>query len=395
MYQTSSLLFLYNETPLHPGSGTGIGDVDQPIQREAYTQLPVIHDSGVKGASRHDMAEARGIYELEARIKELEQKSERSDEEENELEEKLEEIKPFEAVFGPDVGTGREHEHGGALGLADARIMLFPVRSLRGLFSWVTCPFVLNRLRRDLSKVVPDPPPSANGSPSSGSALPDMLDALDALLELPMPGEGEAWASESCSARIGDDGEEDEGRIVLEDFTFSCSGGARAPHVETVGRWLGRHALPAEAGAFNHMRQRLPHSLVVVSDDLFRDFTRFSTEIVTRIRIDETGTVAEGALWNEEHLPSDCLLYSLTPAMRSRAPAPYDMGAGKVLDMFAEHLAEHSLIQFGGGKSLSRGLTQATLQTAGTLLPETGDGNAPASPSDEPTSDEPTPSQTA
>lgn len=373
MYQTSGLLFLYNETRLHPGSGTGIGDVDQPIQREVYTNLPVIHDSGVKGALRHHMAEEEGIQEMEREIKKLESipETERSEEQQEKLERMKDNIAPFEAVFGPNVGTGREHEHGGALGFPDARILLFPVPSHRGLFAWVTCPFVLNRLRRDLSKVVPDAAPKANGHPSSEPVLPDMLGALDVLLEGPMPGREEAWASESCAARIGD-GEQEVGKIDLEGPTLSCPRNGKSPHVETVGRWLGTHVLP-EAVAYDHMRQRLPDSLVVVGDEVFRDFTRFSTEVTTRIRIGETGTVVEGALWNEEHLPSDCLLYSLMPAMRSQKRET-DMGAGKVLTQLVDHLEDHSLVQFGGGKSLGRGLTQATLRTQETLLAEATDG---------------------
>jgi len=362
MYQTSALLFLYNETPLHPGTGTGIGDVDQPIQRETYTQFPVIHDSGVKGASRHDMAEDWNIREIERRIKELESEAGRSDEQQQELQEKKEKIASFEAVFGPDVGSGREHEHGGALGFSDARILLFPVRSLQGLFAWVTCPLALDRLRRDLSKVVPETAPSAKEPSSSVPALPEALASLDALLQRPLPSVETAWASDDCSARIPSDGHDE---IVLEDFTFTCSDGDRSPHVDVVGRWLASRALP-QADAFAHMRHRMPSSLVVVADEAFRDFTRFSTEVVTRIRIGETGTVVTGALWNEEHLPPDCLLYSLTPAMRSQKKT-LDMGAGKVLETFADHLEDHSLIQFGGGKSLSRGLTQATLQTPQTL----------------------------
>jgi CRISPR-associated protein Cmr4 len=378
MYQTSALLFLLNETPLHPGSNKGIGHVDQPIQREASTQLPVIHDSGVKGAARHDMAEAQGIPTLERRIKKLETipEAERTDEEQQELENKRKEIAPFEAVFGPNVGTGREHEHGGALGFSDAHILLFPVPSLSGLFGWVTCPFVLDRLRRDLSKVVPQAAPKSNGTSSSEPRLPNVLGAL---LEMPMPEVDEAWVSESCAARVENGGHAGDDAVTLEDLTFSSPRNERSSHVETVGRWLGEHVLP-EASAYDHMRNRLPDSLVVVADEVFRDFTRFSTEITTRIRIGETGTVVEGALWNEELLPSNCLLYSLTPATRSLSNDT-DMGAEEILGMFVDHLEEqeHALIQFGGGRSLSRGLAQATLQTAESLRSESSNGEAGSS----------------
>src|SRR5690606_3896998 len=38
----------------------------------------------------------------------------------------------------------------GALSVGDARIVLFPVQSLNGVFAYVTAPMVLARLKRDL-----------------------------------------------------------------------------------------------------------------------------------------------------------------------------------------------------------------------------------------------------
>mgnify|MGYP000669322062 CR=1 FL=1 len=38
MFQATNLLFIYVETPLHAGSGRGLGSVDLPIQRERITQ---------------------------------------------------------------------------------------------------------------------------------------------------------------------------------------------------------------------------------------------------------------------------------------------------------------------------------------------------------------------
>src|SRR5439155_954829 len=41
-------------------------------------------------------------------------------------------------------------EFGGALSVADARLLLFPMRSLKGTFAWLSCPFALKRLKRDV-----------------------------------------------------------------------------------------------------------------------------------------------------------------------------------------------------------------------------------------------------
>ena len=110
MFQATKMLFLYVETPLHAGTGRGLGTVDLPIQRERTTGYPMVYATGVKGSLR---AVAR-------------QKGTPGALTDNEL---------F-AVFGPET-TGAD-AYAGALSTGDARILLFPVRSLSGVFAWVT-----------------------------------------------------------------------------------------------------------------------------------------------------------------------------------------------------------------------------------------------------------------
>ncbi len=38
----TSTLYLYTETPLHAGVGSGLSSIDLPIQRERTTQYPMI-----------------------------------------------------------------------------------------------------------------------------------------------------------------------------------------------------------------------------------------------------------------------------------------------------------------------------------------------------------------
>lgn len=127
MFLRSQLLFIYTESPLHAGTGAGLGPVDLPIQRERSTDYPIVQASGVKGALR---SEAEG-----------------SDADIN-------------AIFGPEGA-----EHAGAFSASDARVVLFPVRSLKGVFAWVTSIDVLARFLRDadiagvsLTLDLPDPP---------------------------------------------------------------------------------------------------------------------------------------------------------------------------------------------------------------------------------------------
>ena len=48
----NALLYLHAITSLHPGSGTALGVVDLPIQRERHTGWPVIPASSIKGVFR-------------------------------------------------------------------------------------------------------------------------------------------------------------------------------------------------------------------------------------------------------------------------------------------------------------------------------------------------------
>ena len=49
MYKMANPFFLVVETPLHVGSGTELGIIDLPIQRERHTGFPKIEASGLKG----------------------------------------------------------------------------------------------------------------------------------------------------------------------------------------------------------------------------------------------------------------------------------------------------------------------------------------------------------
>ena len=52
MFKKARVMFIYTETSLHCGSGTSLGVIDLPIQREKYTDYPVCQASGVKGVVR-------------------------------------------------------------------------------------------------------------------------------------------------------------------------------------------------------------------------------------------------------------------------------------------------------------------------------------------------------
>ena len=52
MITATTMLYLYVETPLHVGMGSGLSSIDLPIQRERTTQYPMIQGSSIKGKLR-------------------------------------------------------------------------------------------------------------------------------------------------------------------------------------------------------------------------------------------------------------------------------------------------------------------------------------------------------
>ncbi|MEA3376567.1 MAG: type III-B CRISPR module RAMP protein Cmr4, partial [Chloroflexota bacterium] len=241
MFEAKTMLYVYVETPLHAGSGRALGNVDLPIQRERVTGYPVVQASSLKGCLR-----AAG-----------------------------DEMPHFEAVFGPD--TENADKHAGALSPGDAKILLFPVRSLAGVFAWTTSVEVLNRFRRGAAMVAIE----------LGWATPEPPEEEDALIG-------------SSALQAG-------GKVVLEEFTFTPK---IDQAVSQIGQWLAENALP-QTDEYDYWRKELPERLVILPNDDFRDFVTFSTEVSTRIKLDpDTKTVQHGALWTEEYLPTDALLYA-------------------------------------------------------------------------------------
>src|SRR5579883_2594564 len=105
-----ALLGLHALTSLHPGTGTALGTVDLPVQRERHTQWPTISGSALKGVLRDACRESiKSRYQDDGEdLPERERRTRRD---------KANEDRDLVSVFGPP--TGRADEHAGALSLTD------------------------------------------------------------------------------------------------------------------------------------------------------------------------------------------------------------------------------------------------------------------------------------
>lgn len=340
MFEAKALLYLYVETPLHAGSGTSLGVVDLPVQRERVTNYPMVQASGIKGKLRAEAYEWRPfVQKKEAlKLKELVQllqdpawqgKPEEQQEREAERRARKRAAKELglELVFGPEADEASKHA--GAFTPGDARLLLFPVRSLIGVFAWTTSKDALARFYRDAKTVELE----INWQPVGPT------------------GETTALVAPGSDVTADD-------KVVLEEFAFDAK---EDQQVKVIAEWLANNALPRDS-EYGYWRQKLPKSLVILPENAFRDFTLFSTEIINRIRLErETKTVAEGALWSEEHLPTDTLLYAPLFATKprvdkSKLPQSWQGTAQEVLD-FVKKLGLDR-IQLGGDETVGRGMVK-------------------------------------
>ncbi len=290
MFKKGVVFFIRAISPLHPGAGQELGIVDLPVQRERHTGLPKIEASGVKGS-------------IKEAFREMGEKQEK-----------------INVAFGPDEGN----EHASTLGFSEARLLLFPIKSAKGIFALATSPLVLRRFLRELSlpgiegSKPPNEVPRENTVPRASSIV--------------LQSQGEKY-------------------VILEEFSF------KVREDEITNQWAAW--LKEKAGI-----EEAPERLVILPDDEFSTLVNLSTEVITRIKINhKTGTVEEGALFTEEFLPSETVFYSLalaTPLTFADAKKAFPNGdlADEVLKFFKRI---PKFIQMGGDATIGKGIVEIKL----------------------------------
>jgi len=275
-------VFYHCHTPLHVGSGTTLDIIDLPIQREAHTDFPVIPSSSIKGVIRAEYA--KNIWKnAEIPDKPSENPTEKE--------------KEFFEIFGYG-------EQEGDVIFTDAKILFFPVKSVRGIFAWITCPMVIERFKRDTGK------------------------GLDLNIELK---DEETIAGKEIVIN--------KQFLVLEEISFTQKSNEQ-DKIEKLHNALPE-SLKNEIGK---------EKIAIISDDRFRYFVKNHTEVNARIRIDQTkGTASGGALWYEELVPAETIFYNL---IFSRT------GNEKNLEKIKDFIENNKIFQFGGDETLGRGFTK-------------------------------------
>ena len=224
------------------------------------------------------------------------------------------------ALFGPRSIAANEDSFAGALAIGDGHLLLLPVRCLAGIVCFVTSPYILRRYRQDRLRAgldtpaVPQPPNSATALLPTGSV------------------------------------NRSEDQLVLEDSDLATGNHAGADEwAKLIATTIHRDDEEAAAD----LRSRI----AILPDDLMGFLSETATEIRARIAIDPgTGVVQKGALWYEENLPAEAILwgvYALAASDRTGLP-PFEQLTTDLDDQ---------LLQLGGKAGVGRGLVRLLTTT--------------------------------
>ncbi|PRR75068.1 type III-B CRISPR module RAMP protein Cmr4 [Neomoorella humiferrea] len=310
MFKAARPFFLIVETPLHAGCGSDLGVVDLPIQREKHTGIPKVEASGLKGCLREafeGLSETPNGSLPEPLVQEFPALKEKS---------KLKEA--INLAFGPEEGE----LYAGALGFTDARLLLFPVRSMRGVFGWVSCPAVISKFLHELR-------------------MAGIKNSLQVPPAYTVP--------RGCGLMVNSE------HLILEEYTLAVKEDTACT---CLADWLAGKLFPGSG--YDYWFAKMKKDLVILADDDFRDFVNLSTEVITRTKIDpKTGTVQEGALFTEEYLPQESVLYSLalaSPVFNTNKGVFARDEERAVLTFWQKGLPE--FLQLGGNATIGKGIVR-------------------------------------
>ena len=282
------LFHLHALSALHCGTGQSAGVVDLPIARARATQLPIVPGSSLRGVLREQVTKRPGA--------------------------------DAETLFGPRTIRSDQGAFAGALSIGDAHLLALPVRCLAGIVSFVTCPFILRRHKRDLERAGASPP-AVPREPDKGAArvTPQSVNLV----------------------------EPKSRKLVLEDLDL------QAHADDALVPWAQRIARAVHPGD-DDTQADVVARLALVSDDVMSFLAETATDVRARIRLDpKTGTVARGALWYEEHLPAETVLWGVFAVAGSSKEDDR-----RTADDLARTVPEDELLQLGGNAGVGSGLVR-------------------------------------
>ncbi|GAA3732332.1 type III-B CRISPR module RAMP protein Cmr4 [Salinactinospora qingdaonensis] len=293
---TSFLLYLYAESPLHPGAATGDGALDLPIQRESATNYPLMWGQSLKGALRQAARESG--WESEHEIQ----------------------------VFGSEVGHEEEGDSNGEttpgrLAVGDAQLVALPVPTLRRSFAWATSTLALSRLARKYA----------------------IIGRADAAPEPPAPEDSEGMAG----AHVWGGTMQEVLGPCLVHLTAPPGGGQQPPNA--VARWAELLADDA-VGDAAHMAtftRKLREDLLVVGADTMTTLLRECTEFAVRVQLETEAKKVRNGPFTSEYLPAETILAAVV-TLREKPASANTARLRALLD--------GALLRVGGDETIGKGM---------------------------------------
>ncbi|OMF34774.1 type III-B CRISPR module RAMP protein Cmr4 [Paenibacillus peoriae] len=315
----SRMYMVHCMTPVHVGAGQGVGIVDMPMMREKVTEWPYLPGSSIKGVHRDFFS--NGNHKQPGKW--------------------LDVAFGKGSSWGEDDAEGIDEGKAGALVMTDARILAFPVASHYGTFAYITCPLVLKRFKRDVE--------------AANIAMPELnVSKLSELVQSDQ--DQDCSVVHSLSQLRKRDHATGKDKLFIDEFVNEA---VEDPIFTDWVNWLAKQLFADDPISQSMLTERI----AVVTDEAFQYFVTMCSEIVPRIRIDQNvKTVAEGALWNEEYLPTESILYGLIwsdPVLGQQ----HNTNGRRLLD----ELPPKTYLQIGGNATVGKGRIQCSYVKGGAL----------------------------
>lgn len=239
-------------TSLHSGIGRGLGYIDNPIARETVTNWPYVPASSIKGVLRdyyNDKSSSDKIIESNLII-----------------------------AFGTDnkskKGESKKEERAGALVFTDAKIVCIPIRSIYGTFAWCCSTVSLNRIKRDLQ-----------------------LAGIKSFDNIPNIKEQNISVTSNSELKY-------EKKVYLEDLDLDVQDQAET-ETDKIAQFLANKIFTDDI-----QKEIFQKRFAIVSEEVFNFLCETGTEVIAHNRIkDDTKVTDTGALWYEETLPPETILF--------------------------------------------------------------------------------------
>jgi CRISPR-associated protein Cmr4 len=292
-YEFCDLVLIKTVSNLHPGIGKTGGIVDMPVQKDNLG-FPIIYSSSIKGALKSILWDLQGVSK-----------------------------NIIKALFGPELEEGEKFTS--AIAILDAFTLVFPVRSLEGVYAFATSPVLLKRFNRLLEMTKKD--------------LPYIKDLSNLSIN-----KGECQTSQNAVGLLNVEG---MNKLVINEeiiVDYKLDYSDKIKELEKLcDIELGRLIILNDAEAISALERSLVR--------------------ITRIALErEKKVIKEGGLWTEEYVPLDTIfatVFLYSKASYKAEEFQNSLQAGEVRNEFQNLIGKtNNYLIIGGNETIGKGIVK-------------------------------------